>query len=97
MFYKNLEGIYLFATQKDKCQEKIWQKGVEFRLRLQLRQPLWSRTRAELLHIHPMYGYGTAFGRYAGLDRIYGDVSRSDLPDYPECVFHFSPPLSLRT
>ena len=30
MFYKNLKGIYLFAMQKDKCQEKVWQKGVEF-------------------------------------------------------------------
>ena len=28
--YKNSKGIYLFAVQKDKCQEKVWQKGVEF-------------------------------------------------------------------
>ena len=27
MFYKNLKGIYLFAMQIDKCQEKVWQKG----------------------------------------------------------------------
>jgi len=26
----NLKGIYLFATQKDKCQKKVWKKGVEF-------------------------------------------------------------------
>ena len=26
MFYKNLKGIYLFAKQKDKCQEKVWEK-----------------------------------------------------------------------
>ena len=23
---KNFKGIYLFATQKDKCQEKVWKK-----------------------------------------------------------------------
>ena len=28
--FLNLKGIYLFALQKDKCQEKVWKKGVEF-------------------------------------------------------------------
>ena len=28
--FLNLKGIYLFATQKDKCQDKVWEKGVEF-------------------------------------------------------------------
>ena len=27
-----LNGIYLFALQIDKCREKVWEKGVEFRL-----------------------------------------------------------------
>ena len=36
MFYKNLKGIYIFAEQKYKCQEKVWKKGVEFRRRLRL-------------------------------------------------------------
>jgi hypothetical protein len=31
-----LKGIYLFAIQKDKCQEKVWPKGVKFRRRLRL-------------------------------------------------------------
>ena len=28
--FKDLKGIYLFAVQKDKCQEKVWKKGEEF-------------------------------------------------------------------
>ena len=28
--FLNLKGIYFFALQKDKCQEKVWEKGVEF-------------------------------------------------------------------
>ena len=28
--YLNLKGIYLLAVQKDKCREKVWEKGVEF-------------------------------------------------------------------
>ena len=26
----NLKGIYFFAMQKDKCQEKVWKKALEF-------------------------------------------------------------------
>ena len=28
--FLNLKGIYFFALQKDKCQEKVWEKGVDF-------------------------------------------------------------------
>ena len=28
--FLNLNGIYLFAEQIDKCREKVWKKGVEF-------------------------------------------------------------------
>jgi hypothetical protein len=28
--FLNLKGIYLLAAQKDKCQEKVWKKDVEF-------------------------------------------------------------------
>jgi hypothetical protein len=27
---KNLKGIYLFAAQKDKCQEKVWKRVMGF-------------------------------------------------------------------
>ena len=27
--FLNLKGIYFFALQKDKCQEKVWEKEVE--------------------------------------------------------------------
>ncbi len=32
-----------FATQIDKCREKVWKKGVEFRLRRRLRRDKLSR------------------------------------------------------
>jgi len=28
--FLNLKGTFLFVTQKEKCQEKVWKKGVEF-------------------------------------------------------------------
>ena len=59
MFYKNLKGIYLFAMQKDKCQEKVWQKGVEFE---EGKKDLSSKGLFPLLKNLPLSGTERQFG-----------------------------------
>ena len=51
--YKNSKGIYLFARQKDKCQEKVWQKGVEFE---EGKKDLSSKGLFPLLNYRPLLG-----------------------------------------
>jgi hypothetical protein len=48
-----LKGIYLFATQKDKCQEKVWKKGVEFE---EGKKDLSSKGLFPLLNSRPLLG-----------------------------------------
>ena len=51
--FLNLKGIYFFALQKDKCQEKVWEKGVEFE---EGKKDLSSKGLFPLLNYRPLLG-----------------------------------------
>ena len=51
--FLNLKGIYFFALQKDKCQEKVWEKGVEFE---EGKKDLSSKGLFPLLKYRPLLG-----------------------------------------
>ena len=51
--FLNLKGIYFFALQKDKCQKKVWEKGVEFE---EGKKDLSSKGLFPLLNYRPLLG-----------------------------------------